>query len=252
MTATIAELEARIAELEAQIGQPTASTLQPNVLTVKNGLIGADFTGHVHAQGLDLDAGTNNTPPSQDRIRWLRTSDGGMAASIFGYSQGGTEAVSLAAAAVAQADRAIASLDAYDDQGVSRAELGVQQTNRGAGLVSAYASLDNGQFATLLDDTGASSFLQLLSAHEVHIDDNGGAFYNIAIPIIAGGGNWATSFNTARAGWTVAVMPVVAISGAFLLWDWSFTGPNTINLTFANPWGFAQPAGTARVYCAGK
>lgn len=78
------ELEQRVAALERQLGDtPGVSTLQPNVLSINpDGTIGADFTGHVHAQGLDLDASTGPVPPSVDRVRWLRASDGAAVADI--------------------------------------------------------------------------------------------------------------------------------------------------------------------------
>ncbi len=47
-----------------------------------------DFTGHVHAQGLDLDAPDTLVPPSEDRIRWLRLTDGSVAADISGTNFG--------------------------------------------------------------------------------------------------------------------------------------------------------------------
>ena len=45
----------------------------PGYLTIDptTGAIGADFTGLVHAQGLNLDLGYVSTPADQDRIRWL-------------------------------------------------------------------------------------------------------------------------------------------------------------------------------------
>jgi hypothetical protein len=47
----------------------------PNYLTVDpvTGAVGANFSGKIHAQGLDLDAFTNPTPPDKDLIRWLTT-----------------------------------------------------------------------------------------------------------------------------------------------------------------------------------
>jgi hypothetical protein len=58
------------------------------------GNIGADFTGHIHATGLDLDAALGNVQ-NLNEIRWLRTSDGAVVASISGNilgTQGGAGA----------------------------------------------------------------------------------------------------------------------------------------------------------------
>jgi hypothetical protein len=51
------------------------------------GRVTYEFGGHVHAQGLDLDGGTTDTPPADRRVRWLRSSDGAAVAEIFGYQQ---------------------------------------------------------------------------------------------------------------------------------------------------------------------
>jgi hypothetical protein len=58
---------------------------------VKTGLDGSvtyDFQGHVHATGLDLDAGTSSTVPNDSRARWLNTL-GAVVADIYGYTFGG-------------------------------------------------------------------------------------------------------------------------------------------------------------------
>ena len=81
----LADILRRLDRLERQ---PAAAgeQLQPNYLTLTNGVVGANFTGHVHAQGLDLDAATIATPPDQDRVRWLRQSDGAVIATLSAYS----------------------------------------------------------------------------------------------------------------------------------------------------------------------
>jgi hypothetical protein len=62
-----------------------------------NGELTYDFNGHVHATGLDLDAGTTGSPPDDRKIRWLRQADGGVAAQVYGYSAGGGDALALRA-----------------------------------------------------------------------------------------------------------------------------------------------------------
>jgi len=68
-------------------GDSGGDSMTPTYLTIDStGRIGADFTGLVHAQGLNLDAGISGTPPSQDRIRWLRTTDGALIVDMLGYN----------------------------------------------------------------------------------------------------------------------------------------------------------------------
>src|SRR4051812_34771973 len=55
------------------------------VRVAPDGTVTYDFAGHVHAQGLDLDAGTNATPPDTDKLRWIRTSDGAVVAVDAGF-----------------------------------------------------------------------------------------------------------------------------------------------------------------------
>jgi hypothetical protein len=49
-----------------------------------------DFTGHISAEGLDLNAVTTGgpvapSPPDDRRVRWLRESDGSLVAEVFGF-----------------------------------------------------------------------------------------------------------------------------------------------------------------------
>ena len=47
-----------------------------------------DAQGNIIPQGIDLQAGTNNTPPNQDRIRWLSQADGSVVAQELAYETG--------------------------------------------------------------------------------------------------------------------------------------------------------------------
>lgn len=79
---TIQDILNRLSALEAA---ETSEALQPTYITVDpaTGLTGANFTGHIHAQGLDLSAGTTGTPPTADRVRWIRDPDGHLVAEMF-------------------------------------------------------------------------------------------------------------------------------------------------------------------------
>lgn len=58
----------------------------PNYLTTDStGHVGANFTGKVHAQGLDLDAGLSPAGPDINKVRWIRQVDGAVIADIIGF-----------------------------------------------------------------------------------------------------------------------------------------------------------------------
>jgi len=48
--------------------------------------VGANFSGHVHAAGLDLDASPIGLPIPEDEIRWLKQSDGSLVAEMVGIT----------------------------------------------------------------------------------------------------------------------------------------------------------------------
>lgn len=56
-----------------------------------------DFDGHIHAEGLDLDAGDNASPPDDRKVRWLRLSDGAVVASIYAWEDLGEQILALEA-----------------------------------------------------------------------------------------------------------------------------------------------------------
>lgn len=126
------DLYARLAALEAKVSQLGASeAAQPNYLTVTpTGTVGANFTGHVHAQGLDLDAGTSTTPPSQDRIRWLQVSNGALIADISCYEIGGNGSdIQVTAYEQSVFETASAALVALGSDGSSQANFQATITN---------------------------------------------------------------------------------------------------------------------------
>jgi hypothetical protein len=56
----------------------------------EQGHVTYDFTGHVSAEGLDLKAvtaggGATPSPPNDRRVRWLREADGSLVAEVFGF-----------------------------------------------------------------------------------------------------------------------------------------------------------------------
>jgi len=113
-----------------------SDVLQPNVLVIgDDGSIGADFTGHVHAEGLDLDAGTSSTPPDADRVRWLRTPTGAVVAELYGWR-----------AAVGLGQMATLELRARDNAGTNAdgAQALLEAVGTGSEAASVTASMRNG------------------------------------------------------------------------------------------------------------
>lgn len=81
--------------LEIPFGPDSVS---PAYLTLDAaGNVGADFTGHVKATGLDLEAGTTASPPNDRKVRWLRTSDGAVIANLAAFNLGGGSSLNLSA-----------------------------------------------------------------------------------------------------------------------------------------------------------
>jgi hypothetical protein len=123
------------------------------------GRVTYEFDGHVHADGLDLDAGTNNTPPDDRRVRWLNTL-GQRVASLFGVelTSGGTGR----------------SLYASVDRGAADLGQAILQATRGDvvdAAVSAVSSFEDGptimlnagaQFRALLNGNGTSDYAQVI------------------------------------------------------------------------------------------
>lgn len=74
--------------------------------------------------------------------------------------------------------------------------------------------------------------------------------HDIVVPAIAGGATSAVPLTTTRTGWSNAGVSGGLI-GTFLLWDFAYVNGANWTVTFANPWGFAQPAGTFRGFVMG-
>lgn len=177
MSAT-ATLEDRVSALERAV-QSGRDQLTPNYLTVNaDGSVGADFSGHVSAQGLDLPAGTSSTPPSQDRVRWLRGSDGSVVADVTAYEVANQATLRLgayqdspdtaAAVMVQTPDLLVSLIDSPFEQQLELSAGGIAlilDALTPAGVNPGSIVLGNhlGQM-TLLDNNGASSFLQLVGA----------------------------------------------------------------------------------------
>jgi hypothetical protein len=225
-----AELEQRLAALESAVAglqaQPVADQLSPNYLTMTSGgQVGANFSGVINALGVTLPAGT--VKAANNEVAWKRTSDGAAVADIYGVSGGaGISTLNLEAAPIdGGSETTQISLTARS--GLSSINLGFAPGSVGG---------------VLLNAAGQSMFPQLTSAHELMVDDNGGAFYTFAVPAIPAGGVSAFAFNTNTLSWGGA-FPVGAVFSMYCLWQYAFTPPNGFTIRIGNPFGSAQGPG---------
>lgn len=130
-------------------------TLIANYLTVDpvTGAVGADFTGHVHAAGVDLDASPiTSTPASGNLIRWLQQPGGALVAQVAGETDGTTN---------------LGILRAPSPNGLSGAQLAVSATNAAQSVT---ATVDGVTDAVLVDQLGRASFVQLPALGRLGLD----------------------------------------------------------------------------------
>lgn len=194
----------RLARLEQQATAQPGEQLTPNYLTLINGVVGADFTGHVHAQGLDLDAGTSNTPADQDRVRWLRTSDGAAVAYLFGTEVLGRDILQEAALATEASNTARAQLLASSHSGTNQAGFTANAAADTGGSSSASASA-GADSVTLIDSSGDSDLLQVAKQLSELPNSTGTSSVSLGSnsPARPASGPWTWIEATARDGTTV-------------------------------------------------
>lgn len=161
-----AELHLSTDELRASLGGGDEALTPNNVIVGSDGSISYDFAGHIHAQGLDLDAGDDQTPPTERRIRWLRTSDGALVAQEYAYSDigaGGDTSLSIRserATAGTSVNAEIGAHGSVDDAAFFRASTkGAGATPEQSTLGGIITSLGPTIIRTFLDGNGASAFL---------------------------------------------------------------------------------------------
>jgi hypothetical protein len=118
-----------------------------------DGTVTYDFDAHLHARGVDIDVGLTSTPPNDRRIRWLRA-DGGVVAQLFAYQD---------------AQFVEGNLITTPDNGarlsqISGLYIGATDVISARALVTNPAKAPATQTRTIIDDTGASNFAQVLGA----------------------------------------------------------------------------------------
>lgn len=214
----MATLEERVAALEAAVaGLGPPETLQPNYLTVDaTGLIGADFTGHIHAEGLDLDAPVNSQvwPESglDTTIRWLRTADGGLVAQVGGSGAPGGPGVGYST---------LEAVSVHPESG-NLSRFALSANGFGATVV---ASIHGGINPSLqiLDEDGLSGFVQLVTTARRAIDFGSD---RVTWP---GGGNTSTPLSVAHGLTRVPLAIIVQGTGSFN--TWRTASPTNVSFT---------------------
>jgi hypothetical protein len=131
-----------------------------------DGHVSYDFDGHVHAQGLDLDAGTSNDPPDDRKVRWL-TTNGAMVAEVFGWT-GATDAEAMLLARRGELIPGV-PLNAFLLAEADPANLNNTLALAGAGAVT----------ARIIDALGQSRFLQLRTDAKLRAELNSVSFLNV-------------------------------------------------------------------------
>ena len=186
----VASLEQRFAELEAAT---LADTISPNYLTVNpNGTVGANFTGHVAAAGVDLPAGVSASPPSDSRVRWLSQTDGAVLADLTAFTSG--QRLLAQSVYAPDNDQAGIWLDARDATNNSAAGIhlvsspganpnGYIDINAGTKLIGGYEF--PAQQRRIIDSNGVSNFLQLPGAANLQLQ-LGTLAFNLAANAWAG------------------------------------------------------------------
>jgi hypothetical protein len=177
----------------------TYMTVQPD------GSILFDFQGHVHAQGLDLDAAPVAAgPPAVNSVRWLDAANGALIASVVGsHAAAGAQNSIIGVNAFPEAvgESALVNLTALNDAGTT-AEAGIQIGRAGTKDIGVGAGVDRiHAFVTkpagfddvkILDGNGGSDFLQLYTGNNVRraiqfgnlgpVNSDGGGWLNFTFP----------------------------------------------------------------------
>lgn len=209
-----------------------ADSIQPNPFTI-------DPAGNVQVVGLDLPAGTSQTPPAQSRVRWIRQSDGAVLAEQLGTEYGvPTPQAQLQQLVYALSGDSSASLEMSAQQPGSPdwftqllllcnpagqvAKVNAQ-ANDGAG---------NTNVVTIIDSGGDSSFVQAgAGVSKLKVFFLNGLPYNI------GAGVTAT-------GQLAAVLPATYVifgycNGQPCPWSVQSYTNNVLTIELINPYGAA-------------
>jgi hypothetical protein len=148
-----------------------ADGLAPTTVHVApDGTITYDFTGHVHAEGFDLDADTAKPPSNLSKVRWLRAVDGVVVAELYADDVAGDAELVVQADAPSGDATTRLSLNAGAPNNFLYA-CGLTATALIAdGLNSEVGAFGRSGSVTIVDGSMRSSFLQLVGRLKRRID----------------------------------------------------------------------------------
>jgi hypothetical protein len=113
-----------------------------------DGTVSYDFQGHVSAQGLDLPATVDNSAPNNNKIRWIKQADGSLVAFLTAYDNGITSFTGL-----------------ESDHGAAYSGIAIQSGGAPSQAYAyAHSALGVHKSVKIIDDAGASDFLQVGAA----------------------------------------------------------------------------------------
>lgn len=178
-------LEQRVAAIEQQLELIAGDQLSPNYLTVDpaTGKIGANFSGHVAAQGVDLPEGNLISPaelPHPGQVNALDWKDvAGVVRELLVGGPTGTAGHEL--------QIWVGDGPTFTNQPVGYANLALSASPDGTTLPAAHASVRNGNLATaktatLLDGNLKSSFIQTPALTPEQLALVGGLLGPLAFP----------------------------------------------------------------------
>jgi hypothetical protein len=163
-----------------------------------NGTVTYDFDAHLHARGIDLDAGVGIPPATVSTVRWLRQSDGAQVAQLVAVESGD--------------DSAIVQAMSPESANVRQAQLSaVAGRNSGdIAVVQAFATSvahPAGHVAQIIRDDGTSGFVQTRGATNTFLSWG---------QVNAGGGVTASSPDVAVGRVSIGLFSVVLTGGNYL------------------------------------
>lgn len=200
--------------------------LQPNVLTIDaDGRIGARFSGHVSAEGIDLPAGQG----LDSQVLW-RDVAGALVAMIFGYEIDigppfpRTTGLGMQAAAPDATGQSSVQLDASNAGGSETyAQLLVTQTNNGQDPTFVAATA-GGHQSRLVDSQGRASFPVLAGGYDTVAIDSGSA----AVQFNNGNVSAGTTVSHRLGRTPAAILITGRDAPGFVIWYETFArGPST-------------------------
>lgn len=216
----------------------------PNYLTTNpDGSVGADFTGHIKARGVDLDVFPTDQSydSSIDSIQWKRTADGAQVAYILGTTPHDTTG-DLTSGLDIRARRtgagsSMVTLTADGTASQPGVQLSVQaDPNGGPSSHRIFAQMPTLGTKDILRDDGASIFVQLLR----------GSADNVSVKAIMGtvradgsilGGAGYTVSHTTTGQYAITFTPVTFVNVPTVLFsvcDSAANATNNISLSAAS------------------